>query len=206
MWNIEDIRKECELFMSKVSEDHKKNCSNSLNEIDIIISKKMTKRKGMFEFENTREGIKPTKIKISQNLLECYSDEDIKDVIHHELIHMIVMTYLNKNIGHNEDFKRMCRLYGVSDDTYFTAKPIRDIPIEVSRYSLICAECDNVYHYTRLTESSKNKKVRGCVCGECKSKLVLVDHKENTAIIKWGFGTKKIGINQLEEYDYNIKI
>lgn len=199
-YTVEGIKKECKNFLNKVADVHKANLD--FDSIDVSISSRMSKTKGQCEYTRKFGNVKPLKLKIAKQLIENYAEKDIVSTIHHEMIHLIVDTYTNDFNGHNNKFKAMCRTYGVNDETYFRAEPIKEID---NRYDLVCSECGHVYKYSRLTESSKKHKVECCICGHCNSKLFLVDKKENYAMIRWTYSCKKIRISDLEEYGYKYK-
>lgn len=155
-WNLERVKQEIHVFAQHAREvigniDGVK----QLEDCPVEISKRMTRTKGLFEYEYRRRngrivGVKPLKIKIAQHLLDNYHDEDIIDVIRHECVHHIVDIYTKGNSkGHDEIFKKYCRKLGVSDETYFNAKPKTEVvertkKLEV-RYIGKCTKCGHEF-------------------------------------------------------------
>ena len=196
IWNLETIKHEIHVFA-----EHTKNVLGEeiewvveeLVNCPVEISKRMTRTKGMFQFNYVRKGseivaIKPTKIKIAQYLLDNYNDVDIIDVIRHECVHLIVDVYKKKSMGHNKTFKQFCQMLGVSDETYFTAKPkteVVDKPKTLDiRYIGKCQGCGYEYYRKQLRQSTLENWIKYCHCHECKSKIHITDTKENVVYMQ----------------------
>ena len=155
-WTLERVKEEIHVFA-----EHAREVIGNVDGVrqlelcPVEISKRMSRTKGMFEYEyKTRNGViigvKPVKIKIAQYLLDNYHDEDIIGVIRHECVHHIVdLKTKGKSKGHDEIFKRYCRKLGVSDETYFTAKPKTEIVTKTRKlevkYIGTCTKCGHEF-------------------------------------------------------------
>ena len=187
-WNLERVKHEIHVFAEHAREvigniDGVK----QLEECPVEISSRMTRTKGFFEYEYKRRsgkiiGVKPLKIKIAKHLLEQYHDEDIIDVIRHECVHHIVDIYTKgKSRGHDEIFKRYCRKLGVSDETYFTAKPKvetlqtpKTLPV---RYIGKCTECGHEFPRKVMKRDTIHTWLYYATC-TCGGKLHVKDLKK----------------------------
>lgn len=186
-WNLERVKEEIHVFAEHAREVIGN--VDGVKELELCpveISKRMTRTKGVFEYEYKRRngviiGVKPLKIKIAQYLLDNYHDEDIIDVIRHECVHHIVDLKTKGNSkGHDEIFKRYCRKLGVSDETYFTAKPKTDIKIKPKklevRYIGKCTQCGHEFPRKVMKRDTIHSWLYECTC-TCGSKLHVKDLK-----------------------------
>lgn len=143
----------------------------------------MTVAKGKFEFRITKAkgktAIEPLGIKISKSLLNDYRDEDIIQTIRHECVHFIVNVYKQENHGHDKIFKQYCRMLGISDETYFTAKS----KVE-ERYIGKCQKCGYEYRRNRLRKSTFENWIHNCHCHKCHGELHIIDTKEQVEYMK----------------------
>lgn len=203
-WNLERVKQEIHVFAQHAREvigniDGVK----QLELCPVEISKRMTRTKGSFEYEYRRRlgkviGVKPLKIKIAQHLLDNYHDEDIIDVIRHECVHHIVDIYTKgKSKGHDEVFKRYCRKLGVSDETYFNAKPKtggKDTPVkrQETRYIGKCQKCGHEYHRKQLRQGTLENWIHYCYCHKCQGSLHIIDTKEQVEYMKGNRGGIKM--------------
>ena len=197
MWTVERIKKEMIEFMDYASEVLElENETPDITKIDVKISGRMTKTKGMFTFSTKtvlgEEILTPIEFKFAKHLLENYSDEDILETIKHEVVHFIVNTRYNKNMGHSEVFKTYCRVLGTSDETYFTAS-IKEGGKEIitrkkqHRYECVCQECGRVYNRKVMRKDGIEDMLwwSWCACGsDKKSELHVIDTKEKVVYVR----------------------
>lgn len=206
-WNLERIQQEIHVFAQHAREilgEDIYEVANRLEVCPVVISPRMTVTKGQFEFKSTRTRggavkIEPLRIKIAKYLLDNYYDEDIIQTIRHECVHFIVNVYKKGNYGHNKTFKQFCQMLGISDETYFTAKPKNSCKTESkrleTRYIGKCQKCGNEYHRKQLRKSTLENWIHYCCCHKCQGNLHIIDTKEQIEYIK-GSGTtiKKVSL------------
>ena len=197
IWNLETIKHEIVAF----AEHTKKTLGEEMDWVveelvncPIEISKRMTRTKGMFQFDYVRKGseivgIKPKKIKIAQYLLDNYHDADIIETIKHECVHLIVDVYKRKSNGHNKTFKQFCQMLGTSDETYFTAEPKKEITessklkVAPIRFVGVCVECGQVYTRKRMTKDTIHTWLYHSTC-QCSGDLHIKDLKKEIVYIQ----------------------
>ena len=200
IWNLERVKHEINVFAEHTRKTLGEEIYWVVDELEkcpVEISSRMTRTKGLFEFEYVRKGsevvtIRPKKIKIAQYLLDNYHDVDIIETIKHECVHLIVDVYKRESMGHNKTFKQFCQMLGVSDETYFTATPktgIIDKPKNLSnRYVGKCQGCGHEYYRKQLRSSTLNNWIKYCYCHKCKGKLHITDTKENIVYMQGSKG------------------
>ena len=205
-WNLEKVQKEIHIFAQHAREVLGEEIywvADKLEICPVVISTRMTRTKGQFEFECKRKngevvGINPLRIKIAKHLLDNYHDKDIIETIKHECVHLIVDVYKRKNMGHNKTFKQFCQMLGVNDETYFTAEPKTEpkakTPSRTSEYRYIgkCQKCGNEYHRKRMSQSTLENWIHYCYCSECKGELHVIDTKENVEYMKGSYANIKM--------------
>ena len=196
IWNLETIKHEIVAF----AEHTKKTLGEEIDWVveelvncPVEISKRMTRTKGMFEFEYVRKGsevvaIRPKKIKIAQYLLDNYHNVDIIETIRHECVHLIVDVYKRDNMGHNKTFKQFCQMLGVSDETYFTASPKTNV-VEITktmenRYVGKCQGCGHEYYRKQLRKSTLENWIKYCYCHKCQGKLHITDTRDKVVYMQ----------------------
>ena len=115
-------------------------------------------------------------IEVTERLLECQNDKDIKNTIIHELIHSC-----DKCMCHTGEWKRLAEIvnnklgYNIKRTTSSEEKGLEPRPRKHTiKYVLECSSpnCTCKYEYARKTkviERYKNYR-----CGKCDSKLNLI--------------------------------
>ena len=208
-WNLERVKQEIHVFAQHAREVLGEEIywvADKLEICPVVISTRMTRTKGQFEFECKRKngevvGINPLRIKIAKHLLDNYHDKDIIETIKHECVHLIVDVYKRKNMGHNKTFKQFCQMLGVSDETYFNAEPKtggENAPVKrlETRYIGKCQKCGHEYYRKQLRQSTLENWIHYCHCHKCKGQLHIIDTKEQVEYMK-GSNTsiKKVSLN-----------
>ena len=185
-WNLKRIQNEVNDFAEHTRKVLGKDIYETTKELEscqITISTRMTVAKGKFEFRITKAKgkttIEPVGIKISKSLLNDYHDEDIIQTIRHECVHFIVNVYKQENHGHDKMFKQYCKMLGISDETYFTAKA----KVE-ERYIGKCQKCGYEYRRNRLRKSTFENWIHNCHCHKCHGELHIIDTKEQVEYMK----------------------
>lgn len=193
-WTLERVKEEIHVF----AEHARKTIGNidGVKELELCpveISKRMTSTKGIFEYEYKKRngvviGVKPLKIKIAQHLLDNYYDEDIIDVIRHECVHHIVdLKTKGQSKGHDEIFKRYCRKLGVSDETYFNAKPKKETNIKPKKlevkYIGKCTECGKEFPRKVMKRDTIHTWLYYSTC-TCGGELHVIDLKEEVVYVQ----------------------
>lgn len=177
VWNVEDIRE----VLNEISEKMGVSCSKST----IEITKRMTKCKGKCNMIGKKiapgeylYSSEKTKFKFSYYLVNgSYKPEDVRQTIIHEYIHFYTNFKMKRPCNHNKYFKYFCRLAGISDETYFTAKPV-DGTTKVRglepKYLIKCKDCGNEFTKMRFGKG-KEYYLSRYVCAKCRGKLEVFD-------------------------------
>lgn len=167
-WSVNDIKeilKECDEKME----------SNFAN-VPVRISARMTKCKGMFSFTQNKNGITPVDFAFAKTLVDGrYSEEVVRDVIIHEYIHCFINVKTKKNQGHNSTFKRYCRYMGISDETYFNAKPEIEVEKEkpkatkksitsAKKYEVFCTCCGKIVAHRNVIKKGLLDNYKSSCC------------------------------------------
>lgn len=132
----------------------------------VHISNRMKRTLGQYAWKIDEETQRPELVKFqfaSKLFTDGYTEEDIDDIIKHELIHWYTDVNEGKPCHHNDIWKANCRKFGVSD------KRLVDLKVtgEDYRWKYQCskASCGIVYkRYRRVP--------KGSICGKCRSKLI----------------------------------
>lgn len=157
---VEMIRKEMVSFVEGMSKEHRDLILEYVQNTPITISNRMTTCLG--RVSSLRSTGKPVELTFNKKYLEYGEKEEVIDTIHHEVIHILANVYSNAMVGHNETWKRFCRMYGVNDsrtansdymEKYKKANPTattnsnktRTVNTPTSyKYHIICSECGKV--------------------------------------------------------------
>ena len=157
---VEMIRREMVSFVEGMNKEHKDLILGYVQNTPITISNRMTTCLG--RVSSLRSTGEPVELTFNKKYLEYGEKEDIIDTIRHEVIHILANTYSNAMVGHNETWKRFCRMYGVNDsriansnymEEYKKANPTattssnktRPVSTPTSyKYHIICSECGKV--------------------------------------------------------------
>lgn len=141
----------------------------SPKDVPVEISTRMKRTFGAFTFKKEKNGkLTPLSFKFSLKLLSGdFEEKVVRDTVGHEYAHFLVTVRDNINHGHDEEFKKACRLLNVPEDTHFTGE------MEVVKkkgYIIKCKKCRNEVSRRRRKDSTINilKRYRsGC----CQSEL-----------------------------------
>lgn len=157
---INMIRKEMVNFVNNMSEEHKDLILEYIKNTPINISSRMTRTLGQVSYLNVNG--KPVKFTFNKKYLEYGEKSDVIDTIHHEVIHVLANIYCGKPVGHNDTWKRFCRMYGVRDNrtrttdymkkyreanpvTATAANTVTKKPVTTTyKYHIMCSECGKV--------------------------------------------------------------
>ena len=157
---VEMIRKEMVSFVEGMNKEHRDLILEYVQNTPITISNRMTTCLG--RVSSLRSTGEPVELTFNKKYLEYGEKEDIIDTIHHEVIHILANVYSNARVGHNETWKRFCRMYGVNDsrttnsnymEEYKKANPTittssnktKTVNTPTSyKYHIICSECGKV--------------------------------------------------------------
>lgn len=108
----------------------------------------------------------PIELRLSSNFLPHLDDDEIKDVILHEVAHCIA----GAKAGHGPRWKRVAASLG--------AKPERTLDVDneildkVSKYKTWCRDCGEEYYFNRRSEYPIEGRV--CRCGGTLTKEVVL--------------------------------
>ena len=154
------IRKEMVSFVEGMNKEHRDLILEYIQSTPITISNRMTTCLG--RVSSLRSTGKPVELTFNKKYLEYGEKEEVIDTIHHEVIHILANVYSNAMVGHNETWKRFCRIYGVNDsrtansnymEEYKKANPTTTTSSNKTKtvntptsykYHIICSECGEV--------------------------------------------------------------
>ena len=110
------------------------------------------------------------KIAISKFLIKYATDEQIKQILLHEMAHALC----GVDIGHGRVFKYKCREIGCTEETYKISFELNYT--EESVYDIICQNCGVVGEYYRKSkqvESAIKNNTKLFSCNKCNSKCSI---------------------------------
>ena len=99
-------------------------------------------------------------------LIFKHSDEEVEQIILHEMAHWLILKIEKKNHGHDEVFKRYCKMIGCIDNTAST-KEVFERPGDL-KYDLICEKCGFIGGRSRTI-----KRIYEYHCAKCGGALRL---------------------------------
>ena len=121
-------------------------------------------------------------IKLNENLVKC-SDEVIRQVLMHELLHTLKDTH-----GHGKQWQYYAKK--ISDNTDYkisTCGYIKECNLGF-RYFLHCPSCGDIHGFFRLSSKLKKTIEAGsCTCNICRSTCSLVDAETHETILKQNY-------------------
>ena len=157
MWNENNIRNYMLELTNKMTSTDRDIIIKDVKYIPIKIDGRLTKSMGYVQFSmNKSTGViyDAIKFKFSKRI-NSYSENQIHNVIGHELIHLLVNMKYKKNMGHNDVWKQHCNKYGISDNQYFTCN--LDAEKKYNRYHIYCKECGKLLDIkNKLTSKRKS--------------------------------------------------
>ena len=128
-WTIERIRELCVEYCGK--------CGVKFNS-PVIINNRLTRTLGRCFCYCMGEVWNPSKIEISQRLLETATDDSIAEVIAHECAHYVTVAITHRHHGHDAIFRHYCKIIGTSFDSAI----YNNIPKEkLYKYTIYCSKC-----------------------------------------------------------------
>lgn len=169
VWTLDDVKK----VFDEVVREH----GLSIDNIPITISSRMTRCLGMCCYIKMDGNIVTTQFKFSKLLLDGhYPEEVVKEVIKHEYAHHYTNVTLNKDCHHDENFKRTCRMLGISDSTYFEHND-KAVNLPKAKYTIRCKKCGYTIDRHRTTHRyNKDTIEKYCTCGRCRGKLEFIQN------------------------------
>ncbi len=158
---INMIRKEMINFVKGMDEEHKLLILDYIEKTPINISNRMTSTLG--QVSSLRSTGEPVKFTFNKKYIEYGEKDNVIDTIHHEVIHVLANVYCGGLVGHNDTWKRFCRMYGVRDsrtrDTEYmkkyreanpatttatAANTVKKPATTTYKYHIICSECGKI--------------------------------------------------------------
>ena len=131
-------------------------------------------------------------IKISSHFIKEYNWDIIKNVLKHEMAHIISEDYLDAYPGHNNEFHQACNIIGVPDE-YRSAN---------SDIELIKAQQKNNSSSTTNRILEKVKKLMALAGSSNEHESFLAMKKANELMIKYNIG--RFENNTQDRYTYKI--
>lgn len=178
--NINSIRREMIGFAKSLDDGHKNILLPIAEELPIRISNRMTKTLGQVSL--SRRDNAPLYVTFNKKYIEYGDIDDVVDTICHEMVHILANIVAERNVGHGDLWKSLCRKYGVEPtstkktsyrQSYNEANPTKKVSTtKVLKYNIICCDCGKIVaKRQRLNENLLKGYKSGC----CGSKLKAVE-------------------------------
>ena len=144
MWTKEKIRDFLNEVGAKMEAPIEVKC-------EIKISSRLRTTWAKVTYQQTLYGNVPLSITVSEKLLKYYAEEDIKQVLMHELAHYyLIVTDPYERHGHDKAFREVCRSIGCTHlHSTNSLTPIKEIPQTDYKYKLICSCCGATVGYRK---------------------------------------------------------
>lgn len=177
-WNESEIRSYMKDFANKMEENDRIIIEDVIDTIPIIIDGRLKNSLGYFSGRYKRNGefVSPVKFKFSKRM-NVYDDDTIKNIISHELMHLLSDKKHGRNTSHDKEWQECCHKYKVSDNEFFT--PNLELEKDYYRYHIYCIKCGKLVG-TR-DRLSKEKIIQLLLYGRHQDdygKLRIYDNKE----------------------------
>ena len=118
-------------------------------------------------------GYVPTKVEFSKQMLDCATDESIKQVVLHEAAHYIVSKRTHADHGHDAYFKSVCREIGCTKpEASGNLDYVKPIPEPTYKYFVVCPNCGVIGKYQRKCKTITS--IGNRMCKKCKSTQLRV--------------------------------
>ena len=178
-WTSDKIRACMKDFVNNtLDEDDRMVIGDIIDTIPITIDGRLKSSMGYFSAKYRRSGefISPVRFKFSKRI-NAYNDDTVKNIVYHELIHLLSDKYYKRNTAHGKEWQECCHKYKVNDNEFFT--PNLELEKDYYRYHIYCNECNELIGVRdRL---SKEKIIQLLLYGRHQNddgKLRIYDNKE----------------------------
>lgn len=142
----------------------------SLSHLKIFENKRLSSTWGRCCY--SRNGV-PEKLELSVKLLRGAKEEDIKQVVLHELAHALVwVNYGNKRTKpHGVEFKEACAILGCTHTGATNAINLDNSKLNDYKYELYCPKCNESIRQYK-TKCKTIQYASDYSCGRCKTTLI----------------------------------
>lgn len=127
------------------------------------INNRLSSTLGRVKFKS--DTLEPIAVEFSKNIFS-HTDEEIEQIVLHEMAHWLVLKITKERHGHDEVFKRYCHLIGCTNDGAID-KEYTNRPGEF-KYDMICENCGYIGGRSRVL-----KKIHLYSCATCGGSLRL---------------------------------
>ena len=129
------------------------------NRLSTTLGRCMSKRAG--------DEWKPYAIEFAGKLLNNATDQEVIDVIYHEVAHALVGIETKEKHGHDAYFKAMCARIGTTNDGRYTniESYNEERKNKIFKYDVFCDNCGLIGHYSRMNKTLRY--INLCGCGKC---------------------------------------
>ena len=162
MMTLEEIKKHiCEAFI-------KGGYNFNDYKIEVSINSRLTSTLGRCKCQGVNNIWKPISIEFSKKFLAVGTEQEILDVIYHEVAHALVCIETKEKHGHDAAFKRMCGRIGTTNDGAYTSIQAYKEEEENTtyKYDIFCKDCLRlVAQRSRACKVTKNPELFKCKCG-----------------------------------------
>lgn len=141
--------------------------------IPVLVNGRLTRSLGRCISQRVNGKVTPTKIEISQQLLETATYESIKSVVEHEWVHYYVTKITGEKHGHDAVFKHYCSKFGVTNDGCSTEVE-RTVEVK-SKYEIFCRNCGALCG-KRSRACQLTKFPHNYSCGSCNGPLMVIQN------------------------------
>ena len=130
--------------------------------VPVQINPRLTSTLGRVMYKNCM----PTKIEFSKSFIESESDDNIKEVIIHEVAHYVAMVRTNMPHGHDSYFKSVVKELGGKEETGKSTFRTSEAVKAKHKYTVYCPNCKKVVaNYSAFR--GKITHLETCTCGKC---------------------------------------
>lgn len=179
VWTESEIRSYMKDFVNNtLDKDDKMIIGDIIDIIPISVDGRLKSSMGYFSGKYKRNGefVSPVKFKFSKRI-NSYDNDTIKNIISHELMHLLSDKKHGRNTSHDKEWQECCHKYKVNDNEFFT--PNLELEKDYYRYHIYCTKCGKlVGARDRL---SKEKIIQLLLYGRHQDdygKLKIYDNKE----------------------------
>lgn len=133
--------------------------------IPIKLNGRLRRTYGQLCYKKNCPTLVPDRLEMSKIFVENAADDDVRQVLLHEVAHFVATVETGKRHGHDSYFKDACHRIGCTNDTA-TANFDKGVPKEkLYKYTVTCEKCGASNYYYRAGNVVKHPYLYNCQCG-----------------------------------------
>ena len=135
--------------------------------IELSVNNRLSTTLGRCRSKRVGNRWDPYSIEIAGKLLSAGTDQEVIDVIYHEVAHALVGIETHEKHGHDQVFRNMCARIGTKNDGRFTEVEsyMKESNNKIFKYDVYCPNCGIIGNYSRMCPTLKN--IEFCSCNKC---------------------------------------